>query len=308
MKQDLIRSRIISDAWDDVERKVDEVKRELVPRSELSQEQSQEGLGDIAARDMLALARKTMGDGGSAAQDKLNVEHNEISNLMGLLFNKLDALSNFHFTPRAVHDLAVSSSRSAPALEMEEVTPMVTSAATMTAPHEHYASDQNGVPTSREEMSQNERQAKRKATKRARKKQESQKGEEKKVKEKEKDRVRVENGLTVDDELRRGPKSAKAKAAALASTKIDMSRGNVRLASQSDDTRYGSSTAVFAKIQQSQQAAAAEKGSKKGKGKGKGKGDAAAAGGGGGVLGAGGASSLGEGKKKKDGRARSLKT
>src|SRR4051812_48149671 len=62
------------------------------------------GLGDLYENEYLDKQREEKGDGGSAASDALSKQHMEIDILFRKLNNKLDALSNFHYTP-SINDI-----------------------------------------------------------------------------------------------------------------------------------------------------------------------------------------------------------
>jgi U3 small nucleolar RNA-associated protein MPP10 len=292
----MIRKRIIQELWDDVERKAEEKPRDFRPRDELSQDKSERGLGEIAADDMAALARKNMGDGSSAADDKLKQEHAECSKMLTSIFQSLDALSNWHYTPRPIKDTEISAKHTA-ALDMEEQTPLATSAAQATAPQEIYTkSTHDGAPVAATETTQQERQAARRRNKSSKKKDQAQRTESKKAKDKAIDASRTARGLTVDDTLRGGSKGKKKADAVAAQQQLKSSKGNrgggmVRQGNTGDATRYGTSSEAFARIAEAEkrhQARPKVSASAKAAGIVSGSGDA------------------GDGKKK-DGRARNLK-
>jgi U3 small nucleolar RNA-associated protein MPP10 len=102
----LIKQRIKDKAFDDVERKVKpidmqyEYKKQVV----LDQEKSKLGLGEVYEQEYLKQQENQLdAANGVSAEDKpKNPKHEEIRKRLQDLFIKLDALSNFHFTPKAV--------------------------------------------------------------------------------------------------------------------------------------------------------------------------------------------------------------
>jgi hypothetical protein len=139
------------------------------------------------------------GGSGSAASAALNAEHAEITKLFSQLCFSLDSLSNFHFTPKPVAPAPVVSAQHAPALNMEEVTPLGTarcatavrcfatsshqpthvccacagvSASQSVAPREVFKSKEAGAPRAASEMSREEKRRARAArrTKQSKKK------------------------------------------------------------------------------------------------------------------------------------------
>ncbi|GLD67602.1 U3 small nucleolar ribonucleoprotein protein MPP10, partial [Lates japonicus] len=129
--EDIIKQRIKDQAFDDVVRK-EKPKEEVFEykkRLTLDHEKSKQSLAEIYEQEYLKQSQQ------KTAEEEENPAHVEIQKLMDTLFLKLDALSNFHFTPKPpVPEVKVVSNL--PSITMEEVAPVSTSDATLLAPEE----------------------------------------------------------------------------------------------------------------------------------------------------------------------------
>ena len=127
----MICQRIKDRAWDDVERKIKEVKdpHEFKKRIVLDQEQSKVSLQEIYEREYLEKISK------EAKEDKENPAHVELSSMMTDLFKKLDALANFHYRS-APPDPEIKVVSNLPSIAMEEVQPVTHADADVLAPEE----------------------------------------------------------------------------------------------------------------------------------------------------------------------------
>jgi U3 small nucleolar RNA-associated protein MPP10 len=71
---------------------------------------------------------------------KRNKEQEELHEMFISVCQKLDALSNFHYTPKPPKATATVTS-SAPAINMEEVTPLATSTASQAMPEQVFKAE-----------------------------------------------------------------------------------------------------------------------------------------------------------------------
>jgi len=136
----IICQRIKDKSWDDVERKIKEVKdpHEYKRTVVLESEKSKMSLQEIYEKEYLA---KLMQEREEAAE---NPAHVELATLMKDLFKKLDALSNFHFRlPPPEPEIKVLANL--PSIAMEEVQPITHTEADTLAPEEiHFKKEEKG--------------------------------------------------------------------------------------------------------------------------------------------------------------------
>jgi U3 small nucleolar RNA-associated protein MPP10 len=103
----------------------------------------------------------------TAAEEKLAKQHGEINALFSSLSQKINALTNFHFTPPAVH-AEIQVTTSAPAISLEEATPGTASAASLLAPEEVY-NKSKGVEKADSEKTATDKKRERRAKKKRKK-------------------------------------------------------------------------------------------------------------------------------------------
>ncbi|TSK20053.1 U3 small nucleolar ribonucleoprotein MPP10 [Bagarius yarrelli] len=128
--EEIIKQRIKDQVWDDVVRK-EKPKEEVFEykkRLTLDHEKSKLSLAEVYEQEYMKLNQEK-------TEEEENPAHVEIQKLMDSVFLKLDALSNFHFTPKP-HVPEVKVVSNLPSITMEEVAPVCVSNATLLAPEE----------------------------------------------------------------------------------------------------------------------------------------------------------------------------
>eukprot|EP00736_Rhodelphis_marinus_P007439 Rmarinus@m.23957 len=140
--EDLIKKRIKDQHFDDPAPRIQDAPDGRVkPRkADLSDEKSKVGLGDIYAEEFV---RAQSGDGEEVNKEVLALRR-EALGVFRSLSNSLHALSNFHFTPKVSTEEPVVSLQ-APAVSMEEATPVAVSDANVLAPQEVFSRSKEAV-------------------------------------------------------------------------------------------------------------------------------------------------------------------
>ena len=107
--EDKIKGRILEERFDDVEKRLPFDPKAFLPSRllDISGKQSEVGLGELYADEYSEQRQKAEGREVVDVRDaKLDKEHKEIEQLFDIVCGKLDALSNAHFTPKAVSPLS----------------------------------------------------------------------------------------------------------------------------------------------------------------------------------------------------------
>ncbi|NXE73994.1 MPP10 protein, partial [Cochlearius cochlearius] len=155
--EDIIKQRILDEAWDDVvpKEKPKEEAFEYKKRITLDHEKSKLSLAEIYEQEYMKLHQQK-------TEEEENPEHKEIQEMMDSLFLKLDALCNFHFTPKPpVPEVKIVSNL--PAISMEEVAPVAVSDAALLAPEEIKEKNKGGdVKTDAEKTATDKKRERRK--------------------------------------------------------------------------------------------------------------------------------------------------
>ena len=183
--EDKIKARILESRFDDVVRKRPVDDKPFLPSRffELQDTKSKQSLAQIYEDEYTAA--QTGGFAGEDRDGKLRAEHEEITRTWEAISSKLDALSNAHFTPKAVSTCntpvrwvltfcfqptaTISTITNVASTSLESALPTGYMAASMLAPEEIYERSSADV-RARGELSPGEKRAARNKVKKARKK------------------------------------------------------------------------------------------------------------------------------------------
>ncbi|KAF9978446.1 U3 snoRNP protein [Actinomortierella ambigua] len=166
--EDMIKERILNNNYDDVVRKQAPNPKAFNPSSrvEISDEKSKKSLAELY-EDEYSRQTSNAGPVMTEKEAALEKQHEEITTAWRELCGKLDALSNWHYTPKPIKaELAVVTN--AAAITMEEAIPVGVADAALLAPEEIYSAGKTPIKGDTE-MDQAERKRKRAKAKRTKK-------------------------------------------------------------------------------------------------------------------------------------------
>ncbi|XP_014485500.1 PREDICTED: U3 small nucleolar ribonucleoprotein protein MPP10 [Dinoponera quadriceps] len=227
--EDIIKQRIKDKAWDDVQKKFKPVETPLEYKKKvvMNQEKSKESLSQIYENEYLKQKQALNPD--EEKEEVVPQLHHEIQREMRKLMLNLDALSNYHYTPRQIKpEIKIISNL--PAVNMEEVAPVATSDAAMLAPEEIKAK-LRGDPVGKSERTKTDKKRER------RRKKLRQRAKQRAMEEKEKLRA-LKPGIA--------KKYKKENAALLKQLTKDR---NITKSDETNQTVAKSSTAFFTQLQ-----------------------------------------------------------
>ncbi|EPQ31076.1 uncharacterized protein PFL1_01265 [Pseudozyma flocculosa PF-1] len=139
--EDMIKRRILDRQFDDVVRRRELEALPFLPSRllELSDSKSAKSLAELYEEEYQAARGAAEGEAPRMAEVdvKLQKEHDEIAKIFDDVCDKLDALSNAHFTPKAPK-ATIQTLSNTPVVSIEEALPSTSSSATMLAPEEVY--------------------------------------------------------------------------------------------------------------------------------------------------------------------------
>ncbi|WFC99499.1 U3 snoRNP protein [Malassezia yamatoensis] len=173
----MIKRRILDRQYDDVirQRDMDSLPFASSQLLELPDTKNAKSLAELYEDEYKAARGEDSQTPQSESDAKLAGQHEAISQDLNNLFDKLDALSNAHYTPKAPK-AAIQTVSNTPSIAMESALPTTMSAGSMLAPEEVYAASSHAPAMSgaKSEMTHSDkrrqhnqlRQAKRKRTER----------------------------------------------------------------------------------------------------------------------------------------------
>jgi U3 small nucleolar RNA-associated protein MPP10 len=153
--EDIIKQRIKDSSYDDVERKVKPKEKpfEYRRRITMESEKNKQSLAQVYENEYLKQQQQEK-------TELENPEHVEIKKLMRNLFVQLDALSNFHYTPRPPQP-EVKIINNLPAITAEEVTPLTVSDVSLLAPQEVFNNNKMELQSAGEKSKTDKKRARR---------------------------------------------------------------------------------------------------------------------------------------------------
>ena len=124
--EDLVKQRVLDELFDDPVLKNEKLRRKLGEEEEMDFTKSKKGLGDLYADDIakkLASSNPEAFLEGELAGPDAPLKR-ECEDIAAELFNNLDSLANFHYTPKVAKTESQITTQNVPSLQLEEAIPI----------------------------------------------------------------------------------------------------------------------------------------------------------------------------------------